>query len=93
MTNAFLAVLKHYEPKKVIQAVKEWVVKSPEFPTPSDIVAIVENRPKLDHSIYIQAQKVAGDFQGKFSKSWDRQTAKEYCQYYERETIGKVITR
>lgn len=52
LTKVFLEDLKAYEPVKVMQAIKQWRMISPEFPTPADINAILAPQPKFDKNVY-----------------------------------------
>lgn len=52
VVSVFIKVLNNYEPQKVITAIKEWILKSPEFPTPADIMGILNPQPKFDYAVY-----------------------------------------
>lgn len=88
LTDIFLDDLKNYEPEHVLAAIKKWRLVDPNFPTPADIINLLEKKPKLDKALYIRAQKIASDYESKFSKSWQRDGALKYCQFYEKEMTG-----
>ena len=50
--KVFIRVLSDYEPEKVIQAIKKWLLTSPDFPTPADILNILNPQPKFDYAVY-----------------------------------------
>lgn len=86
--KVFLRVLQNYEPEAVISAIKNWILKSKDFPTPADIVDVLENKPTMSADIYREACKIVNDQEGKMSDIYDRQKAKKYCQEYESQMIG-----
>lgn len=51
--DIFVKVMKAYEPARVIQAIKQWILTSPEYPTPADIIGILDPKPKLDRVVYM----------------------------------------
>ncbi len=56
IADVFLDFLSDFEPEKVIDAFKKHIRTSPEFPTPSDIIKIIQNKTKdrdmPNHAIY-----------------------------------------
>lgn len=52
LTKVFLDDLKAYEPVKVLLAIKQWRKTDPNFPTPADIEAILNPKPKFDYAVY-----------------------------------------
>ena len=76
----------------ILKAIKKWVLTSSDFPTPRDILKILEGKKELDASVYQSAKKIAYDTEGRYSKSYDRDEARAYCRYYEQEKIGLKIT-
>lgn len=45
MTKVFCAALAQYEPQQVMDALKQWLTISPEFPTPADIKQLIDPAP------------------------------------------------
>lgn len=72
ITKIFLRVLSDYEPSAVIAAIKRWLQESPEFPTPSDIVKMLNPKQNFDKSLYI-----------KFSKQYAKGEITEFSQGYD----------
>lgn len=52
VVQVFIKLMQGHEPMKVIAAIREWVMKSPEFPTPADILGILSPQPKFDYAMY-----------------------------------------
>lgn len=42
--RVFIEALEGYPPHEILQAVAGWLVKSPDFPTPYDIICIIEEK-------------------------------------------------
>jgi len=85
ITKIFLRVLSDYEPKAVIQAIKRWLQESPEFPTPSDIVKMLNPTQKFDKELYIKYSRQfnAGDLADwssgyAYMKAYEAQKLKEF---------------
>lgn len=82
ITEVFVRILKEYEPDQVIEAVKEWVTTSAEFPTPSDIANILSPKPRFDYAVYqsLQEQKRSGatlsDLQWKYLREYEERAMK-----------------
>ena len=73
VVQVFIKVLEGYEPEKIMQAIKKWVMVSPEFPTPADILGILNPQPKFDYAVY--------------NRLCDKQKRGEQMQYQENEYI------
>lgn len=52
VAKIFLADLSDYPAEKVAGALEKWRKTSPEFPTPADIIAILDNKPKMSADVY-----------------------------------------
>lgn len=50
----FHKILGSYQADKVISALREWLVKSPKFPTPADIVKTIQTNIEAAESANIQ---------------------------------------
>jgi hypothetical protein len=83
VTKIFTRVLDRYEPELVIQAVKQWIMDSPEFPTPSDIKQILSPTKTYDKTIYIglKDKNKSGGYLTEYE--W------EYINGYETSEINK----
>lgn len=57
MGEIYARVLNEYQPEKVILAIKEWLLQSPEFPTPCDIKNILEPKPQFSKEVYISIEE------------------------------------
>ena len=88
VVGIFIRVLNAYSSQDVIQAIKQWILESSEFPTPADIKRILDGKPKMSDAVYRRALKVSQDHEGKFSDSFDRKKALEYVKFYEKEISG-----
>lgn len=83
ITNVFLKILSGFEPERVIDAVKEWVETSSEFPTPADILQILNPKPKFEYAVYQRlAHKAKVDGVSMTSDEWS------YLRGYERLVIS-----
>lgn len=87
ITKIFLRVLSDYEPSAVIQAIKRWLQESPEFPTPSDIVKMLNPAKKFDKEVYIafcqQAQRgEVGEYKNR--------AAYDYIKAYEQHKLEEI---
>ena len=92
IARIFAHLFKNYEINDILKAIKKWVFTSSDFPTPRDILKILEGKRELDANIYQSAKKIAYDTEGRYSKSYDRDEARAYCRYYEQEKIGLKLT-
>ena len=72
VAKIFARVLAEYDPQQVIEAIKRWLQESPEFPTPSDIVKMLDPAKKFDKELYI-----------KFSQQYAKGEITEFSQGYE----------
>lgn len=52
IVNVFFKHLKEYDPVEIDKAFKTYIKCNSTFPTPSDIIGIIENRVKLDSELY-----------------------------------------
>jgi hypothetical protein len=53
LVEGFAAFMRLYHPQEVIDAIKKFVMKSPEVPTPSDLVDILGSREEDDFFIKV----------------------------------------
>lgn len=80
----FIKYLADFEPEKVMNAFKSHIRTSPEFPTPSDIIKIIENkthdRDRPNHQIYreICNKKINGEY----LTSSESEYKKQYESFY-----------
>jgi len=42
IAKGFMKILSDYKPDEVVKGIRSWILQSPELPTPSDIVKIIE---------------------------------------------------
>ena len=85
VAEIFARVLADYEPSAVIAAIKRWLQESPEFPTPSDIVKMLNPAKKYDKELYIKfSQQYAKGEITEFSKGY------EYMKAYEKQQMENV---
>ena len=77
-------VLKDYDAHKVVEAIRTWLKTSPEFPTPADILVIVDPLVKLDKSVYVNLckRRDSGDYLLKKEK--------DYIRFYEGKVVGET---
>lgn len=84
LTKIFLEDLKEFTPEKVLSAIKSWRKTQREFPTPADIMGILDPKPVLDKSVYLSIQdkrkKQGGEYLS--DKEW------KYIAAYEKEVVG-----
>lgn len=78
----FLKVLNKYPMQKIVEAVTKWLEVGTEFPTPADIIKLLDPTPKFDKSVYISLNKRRGDFT---QYSWEY----DYLKAYEANEIKK----
>lgn len=57
LCGIFLEVLKAYKADQITRAFDKWLRTSPEFPTPADIISILEAKPKMSDAVYRQMLK------------------------------------
>lgn len=81
ITKIFLKVLDGYEPGEVIDAVRLWIIKSPEFPAPSDILSILRPQQKFDYAVYSALQNAKRSGERLSAAEW------EYIRRYEKNAI------
>lgn len=82
ITELFLKKFSQYEPAKVINAIEQWgLTGTGDFPTPPDIEAILNPKPKFDHTVYRRLLDL--------NKSGDRLTSTqwEYIKLYEQNSM------
>lgn len=79
--DVMLETLADFEPEQIERAWKIHTQRSPEFPTPADIVGLIRRggKPPLERSIYIAASKKEGC--DRTAEEWD------YIRDYEREAM------
>ena len=80
----FLQDLKQYTMPKIVDAVNKWRKSSPEFPTPADIIAILDSKPKMSVDMYRVHRKTyeANGFNeyteaGQYVKAYEKEFGKE----------------
>lgn len=54
IAKIFMSALGQYEPRQVIGAVHDWLLKSPEFPTPHDIAMLLADDKPLNRDVYLR---------------------------------------
>jgi hypothetical protein len=82
ITEAFLSKFKQHDPQKVIGAIEQWgLTGTGDFPTPPDIEAILNPKPKYDYAVYQRLLKR--------NKDGEYMTAREfkYIQMYEENAM------
>lgn len=82
VAKIFIDDLKDYSANEVVNAISKWRKSSPEFPTPADIIKLLDPAPKFDKSVYISLNKRRGDFT---QYSWEY----DYLKAYEANEIKK----
>jgi hypothetical protein len=86
LADIFLTDLQGYEPDKVLQAIRQWRRTSPEFPTPADIEAILNPKPKFDSFLYqrlLKKSQTSGEFM--MPSEW------EYIKKYEKHKLNEGL--
>jgi len=73
--------LQGWAGEDIAEAMEYWRMKSQEFPTPADIIAILERQPKMDGAVYREFlnRRKNGDVL--------TQSQKNYIENYERTTM------
>jgi hypothetical protein len=84
VVKVFIKVLDGYEPKEIMQAIKKWLTISPEFPTPSDILKILDPQPIYDKTVYISIKNKLKN--GEFLM----QREEDYIRKYESNVINSI---
>lgn len=82
ITEIFVRVLRHHNPKDVIDVIRKWIIESPEFPTPSDIENMLNPRPKYNYAIY---QRIAHKFKKDSANMTDSEWS--YLRKYEKHIM------
>jgi hypothetical protein len=83
LTKIFIKVLNDFEPDRVLSAIKQWLLKSPEFPTPADIKNILRPTPKLDKAVYVSIKKKIAD-----GSVFVADAEYTYLKFYENSILG-----
>jgi hypothetical protein len=52
MTRVFISDLKSYPSEKVVKALADWRLKSPDFPTPADVVELLSPQPVWSAAVF-----------------------------------------
>lgn len=84
VVKIFIKVLDGFEPEQVVQAIKQWLMQSPEFPTPSDILKILKPQPIYDKNVYMNLKNKIKNFE------FISITEKEYIESYERYVVNSI---
>lgn len=85
VAKIFLADLAGYSAQQISDAMQKWRKQAQEFPTPADIIALLDKKPKLDGNVYgelLNKQK-RGEIIG-FSES-------EYMRKYKQAVLNNEI--
>lgn len=84
VVKIFLSDLNEYASPQIAEALEIWRTKSPEFPTPADIIAILDDKPKMSVDIYrtmLKKYKDSGYNEyseaGIYVKNYEREFGKE----------------
>lgn len=81
--KVFMERLGHYESEQLNAAFDKYIRNRSEFPTPSDIINVIENKPKLDQAVYNNLLKKSRD--GGFLSDSEY----DYIYHYEEKTINE----
>lgn len=82
--QVFVSILGEYEPQAVVDAFRTHLKRSNEFPTPADIVKLIDPEPQpLDKSVYVNlCKRRDNDAENLTHDEW------EYLKRYEYEVIS-----
>ena len=82
VAKIFIDDLKDFSANEVVEAISKWRKTSPEFPTPADIINLLNPKPTFDKSVYLSLIKRKGEVH-RYSKEYD------YIKAYEKNEVEK----
>lgn len=83
VAKIFLEDLKEFSGYNVAQAIARWRKTSPEFPTPADIINLLNPKPQFDRAVYTALNKRRADL-APYSKEL------AYLEAYEKHILDKI---
>lgn len=84
MMAVFLGDLQGYNPEQILGAIQKWRLVSQQFPTPSDIISILNPVPKFDYAVYSRLIKKKDGFENLNGKEW------AYIRAYEKNAMEGI---
>lgn len=86
LVAAYIRILSDYTSEQIVSAIKSWLLKSPEFPTPSDIKRVITSDMPVPVEVYIRASGILRKPEN--YRSWEIETAQKICSKYEKQALG-----